>query len=480
MRSRAIACLAAVLCLLAVTNSYAGPANKKLKPKKNGHQQPTPVPVPSPVPITLNGFGAPLPAVAQNSSDLQTFSTGQINFKEVEDLPEVGPIFNSVSCAGCHSQPTIGGGGLFINEIRVRDNTAPGPVHIFAVDNMLRNGQQTQGSNAIFASGLEAEPLGCQITAPGCTPSACQQEEMARTTFATNLPTCDTTSSSFASGGNCVVGRAATPTFGFGLVEAVSDQTLLQLAGSEPAAVQGTVKMVSEFGSQRVARFGWKDDHATLRAFSGDAYLNEMGITNPDNRTEISTCALNKSQFGVVLQTSDDPEDTTDPDGRADIDRFSDFMRALTPPPTLTQGASAINGSKLFAQSGCAGCHAPTLTTSSNPASFIPKTTGGIAISSTLNRALASQTFHPYSDFLLHDMGSLGDGITSGTAGPTMMRTAPLWGIRSKSLFLHDGRAGDLLTAISLHDGQAKQAAQSFESLTTQQQQDLINFLNTI
>jgi CxxC motif-containing protein (DUF1111 family) len=428
----------------------------------------------------LSGFGAPLPAVAQNPADLLIFSTGQINFKEIEDLPEVGPIFNSVSCAGCHSQPTIGGGGLFIDEIRVRDNSAPGPVHLFAVDNMLRNGPQTQGSNAIFTSGLEAEPLGCQITTPGCAPSVCQQEEMARTTFATNLPTCGTTSSSFASGGNCVVGRAATPTFGFGLVEAVADQTLMQLASSEPATVRGIVKTVTELGGQRVARFGWKDDHATLRAFSGDAYLNEMGITNSDNPTEISTCALNKSQFGVILQTADDPEDPTDPDGRADVDRFSDFMRALAPPPALAQSASATNGSKLFAQLGCGGCHAPTLTTSSNPASFVPKTTGGVAISSTLNRALASQTFHPYSDFLLHDMGSLGDGITSGVAGPTMMRTAPLWGIRSKSQYLHDGRANDLPTAISLHDGQAKQAAQSFDSLTTQQKQDLVNFLDTI
>lgn len=479
MKIGSIIALVVAFSLAAASSSSAGPANRKLKRDRlGGHQQPHPIP--SPVPVNLYGFGSPLPAVAQNSGDLQLFSAGQINFKEVEQLPAIGPIFNGVSCAGCHSQPTIGGGGLFINEIRVRNNPAPGPVHIFAADNMLRAGQQTQGQSAIFASGVESEPLGCQITAPGCTPSVCQQEELARTTFSTDLPTCDTTSSSFASGGNCVVGRSATPTFGFGLIEAVADQTLIQLAGSEPSSVQGTPKMVTEFGSQRVGRFGWKDDHATLRAFSGDAYLNEMGVTNPDNPTEISTCALNKSQYGVVLQTSEAPEDTTESDGRADIDRFSDFMRALSPPPTLAQSASAKNGAKLFQQLGCAGCHAPTLMTASNPASFIPATTGGVAITSTLNKALSSQTFHPYSDFLLHDMGSLGDGIASGSAGPTMMRTAPLWGIRSKSNYLHDGRANDLPTAISLHDGQGKQSAQSYQSLGTQQQQDLINFLNTI
>lgn len=478
MKTKLIVALFISFSLIGAVNSFAGPANRKLSRNSHGNQQPKPFA--SPVPINLNGFGAPLPAVAQNYGDLQLFSAGQINFKEVEQLPSIGPIFNGVSCAGCHSQPAIGGGGLFINEIRVRNNPAPGPVHIFAADNMLRGGAQTQGSSPIFNSGMESEPLGCQITAPGCVLSVCQQEEIARTTFSTTLPTCDTSSSSYASGGNCVVGRSATPTFGFGLIEAVADQTLVQLAASEPTAVQGTVKMVNELGGQRAARFGWKDDHATLRAFSGDAYLNEMGVTNPDNPTEISTCALNKTQWGVVLQTSEAPEDATESDGRADIDRFSDFMRALSPPPTLPQSASAKNGAKLFQQLGCAGCHTPTLVTDRNPGSFIPPTTGGVAITSSLNKALASQTFHPYSDFLLHDMGALGDGITSGTAGPTMMRTTPLWGVRSKSNYLHDGRANDLSTAISLHDGQGKQSAQSYGSLSTQQQQSLIDFLNTI
>ena len=277
-----------------------------------------------------------------------------------------------------------------------------------------------------------------------------------------------------------MVGRAATPTFGLGLVEAVSNQTLIQLAQSEPSSVRGTVKQINELGQMRVGRFGWKDDHATLRAFSGDAYLNEMGITNPDNPTEISTCALNQSQYGVVMQTAAGIEDSTDSDGRADIDRFTDFMRALNPPPVLDQNYSAQNGRRLFQQAGCAGCHAMQLTTDWNPASFIPPTTGSIAITSSLNLALAHQTFHPFSDFLLHDMGSLGDGITSGAAGPTMIRTAPLWGIRAKSVFLHDGRADDLSTAITLHDGQGKAAATAFQALSSQQQQDLINFLNTI
>jgi CxxC motif-containing protein (DUF1111 family) len=101
-------------------------------------------------------------------------------------------------------------------------------------------------------------------------------------------------------------------------------------------------------------------------------------------------------------------------------------------------------------------------------------------MSSSVNEALSSQTFHPFGDFLLHDMGSLGDGITSGSAGPSLMRTAPLWGVRAKSVFLHDGRAGDLPTAISLHDGQGKAAADAFNALSSSQMQDVVNFLNTL
>ena len=433
------------------------------------------------MPINLDGFGSPLPAVAQNGSDLTVFATGQVNFKEVETLPQVGPIMNGVSCAGCHSQPAIGGGGLFINEIRVRNNTQAGPVHIFAVDNFLRNGPQTQGNTVIFPQGIEAEPLGCQITVPGCQLSPCQQEEAAKTTFSTDLGVCDPTSAEFHSGGNCVVGRAALALFGDGLIEAVSDQTLEQVAESEPPEIQGTVKMVTENFTKvaHVGRFGWKNDHALLRGFAGDAYLNEMGITNPDNQDEVSQCAINEKAYRLELEDTG-VEDTTDPDGRADIDRFSDFMRGLAPPPTLPQSASAQNGSKLFTSMGCGGCHTESMTTASNPASFIPASTGGVSISKTLNDTLANQTFHPYSDFLLHDMGSLGDGISSGAAGPTMMRTVPLWGLRAKSQFLHDGRAADVPTAIKLHDGQGKPAAQAFEALSTQQQLDVVNFLNTL
>jgi len=430
----------------------------------------------------LSGFGQPLDTLLQpqNASDLQLFGAGQLQFMEVEGIPRLGPIFNSRSCGACHFQPALGGSGAFINEVRVRNNTAGGPVHIFATDNLLRGGPQTQGTSTVFSSGLESAPLGCQITSPKCSKSPCQREEVNRTTFKTTLKMCDPTSAAFAKGTNCVAERQATPLFGLGFVEAVADGTFNAIAANQQRRIRGTVKTVSELGATRVARFGWKNDHATLRAFAGDAYLNEMGITSADFPVERSSCALNKVAFGVTLDEDDEPEDETEDDGHADVDRFADFMRALAPPPPLAQSSSAQAGRTLFINIGCRGCHVENITTAANPASFIPTTTGGVPISATINALLASQTFHPFSDFLLHDMGSLGDGITSDAAGPTMMRTAPLWGIRARSRFLHDGRAETIADAITLHDGQGANAAEAFQRLSATQQQQVLDFLNTI
>ncbi len=437
------------------------------------------------VATTMSHFGSPLPeAEVQgwfgNAPDLRNFAAGQGSFTEVFTLPHLGPIFNGRSCAGCHFQPALGGSGGFIQDIRVRDDPTGNPLHTFAVDNLLRGGVQTQGGTVIFRAGLMAAPLGCQLTSPGCQLSACQKEEAARTGFINSLPICDPTSAAFAGGANCTAQRQPPALFGLGMVEATDDATFVAIAGSQPPSIRGVVKWVVELGRKRVARFGWKDDAATLRIFAGRAYLHEIGITSPDFPSEVSNCALLHQQFGVLLQDFDDPEDTVDPlTGRAVVDQFVDFIRALDTPPRPLANISP-GGAILFGAVGCAGCHIPAITTAANPASFIPPTTGGVPITSTLSAILARQTYRPYSDFLLHDMGALGDGIASGVAGPRMMRTAPLWGVRAKSSYLHDGRAGDLVIAIVLHDGQAKASAKAFEALSPQQQTQLINFLDTL
>ena len=193
-------------------------------------------------------------------------------------------------------------------------------------------------------------------------------------------------------------------------------------------------------GRLAVGKFGWKAQVPTLLNFSGDAYLNEMGITSAAFPTE------NCPQGDCSLLTCDpvpDPED----DGE-DIVLFHDFMRLLGPPPAPQLGRAEKAGSRLFDEIGCASCHVRTLATGPNPVA-----------------ALRFRTFQPYSDFLLHDMGSLGDGVSQGLARGREMRTAPLWGLRVVTTFLHDGRAPTIADAILAHDGQGRAARNRFASL---------------
>jgi CxxC motif-containing protein (DUF1111 family) len=428
----------------------------------------------------ISGFGQPLPEVVANPGDRAIFQAGQRLFGTPLSIPVLGPLFNNRTCVACHFQPTMGGSGEFISEIHTRSDTTGLPVHTFAVDNMLRAGPQSQAGAAIFTHGLAAVPLGCEISNPNCGLSPCQQAEARLKNFRPDLPICDPTSASFIAGKNCSAQRQSTNLFGLGLVEALDDQTLYALAANQPPAIRGTPRLLDEFGRQRVARFGWKDDGATLRGFADLATANELGLTTPDSPQENTTCADGVIQFGVLLDNGDEPEDQPDAGGRAMVDRLVDFMRGLEPPPQLKPDPSARRGQRLFTQIGCAGCHIPTLTTAADPSQFIPPTTGGVPISVTLNHALAHQTFHPFSDFLLHDMGSLGDGITSGAAGPAMMRTAPLWGVRSKVRLLHDGRTDSLSGAITLHDGQGRDSAGQFKALSPDDQNALISYLNSL
>jgi CxxC motif-containing protein (DUF1111 family) len=501
LRWSSAASLILLFCVLGADRANAQPSHFR-NPKPGGFLT---------VPLFI-GFGDPLPGVAGNYNDLTNFSNGLLNFQETETLNpatdasgppgQLGPLFNNTSCAACHSNPTRGGGGLTLMEQRL--STGGPPVRIFAVDHMLFSGAEQQAAlGTVFAFGAESVPLGAQIGIPDNTPSTCQQVEFARG-FSPNLPMCiaDSANDTGLTGTpTCITHRQSLPLFGDGLVEATSDQSFQQLAAAQAPAIRGTVRMVADInnfdgpagevsasmlaalGTPHVARFGWKDDFSTLVGFAADAYLNEIGITNDLNSQPNTTCAMGVQEYGVTLQSADDPEDTVDTTGRADIDRFTDFMRALEPPPELAPTPSAMMGRQLFGQLGCAGCHTPSITTASNPASFLAPTVNGTPVSPNVNNALASVTYHPYGDFLLHDMGSLGDGVNDTSSLPhdeRLMRTMPLWGLRARVIFLHDGRATDLPTAISLHDGQGAPAAAAFNALSIQQQTNLIDFLNTL
>lgn len=269
--------------------------------------------------------------------------------------------------------------------------------------------------------------------------------------------------------------RISTNTLGAGFVEAIADGTLLNIRDSEPVSMRGTALQVPVLEAaesvSRVGRFGWKTQHASLQSFAADAYLNEMGITNPffpDENTSSGTYI----GYGTAYDPVADPED----DG-GDVAAFANFMRATKAPPRGAITADVQAGEKVFAQIGCAVCHTPSITTAAPGTSI----NGGTL---TVSDALGNKTIHPYSDFLLHDVGS-GDGIpvlpTADFASTaSQIRTAPLWGLRTRNRLMHDGLSFSLEDAITRHNGQAKGVIQQYNQLSPTQKSQLNSFLNSL
>jgi CxxC motif-containing protein (DUF1111 family) len=364
-------------------------------------------------------LGDPLPRLSRD--ERARFLAGLAAFQVVDTVDTgLGPVFNDNSCAACHNVGAVGGGNT-------RLVTRFGWLVNGAFDPMAELGGsliQEQGIGLLSGVNFVGEVVPPQATV--------------------------------------VARRRTTPLFGLGLVDNVPDMALQQVAAMEMAQTPGTagrVNMVLDTASglMRAGRFGWKCQQATLLTFSGDAYLNEMGITTP--MFPVENCPQGLCD---LLQTPGLPAVPNEPDND-DVEAFTDFMTFLAPPPSGSSTTDVRQGANLFNRIGCADCHLPTLQTGRNASA-----------------ALDRVTFAPYSDFLLHDMGSLGDGIAQNGAGPGEMRTAPLWGVRLFTTFLHDGRATSLADAILAHDGQGRDARDRFAALNRDQRSRLIAFLNSL
>jgi len=288
--------------------------------------------------------------------------------------------------------------------------------------------------------------------------------------------------------------RLSLNLLGNGFVEAIADRTLIDLSKQQCKSSQGKtcgqilyVPIVEAPGQMGVGRFGWKDQHASLLSFAGDAYLNEMGITNRLQPNEVTN----------LCSSASEPNDKPGPDGLSDIDRFARFIRATKAPARdsqLASGAAAKKGLGLFDKIGCATCHVETLTT----APVGTKINGGTF---TIPLALGSLALHPYGDFLMHDVGT-GDGILQATrehyghqvfqqmsgylskqdfeSSRNKIRTAPLWGVRLRPRLMHDGASLTLLEAIRRHRGEATDAIKQFEKLKGPEQEAVIEFLKSL
>lgn len=414
--------------LLAVTSTGLSLAQAPSAPQPNVQQEgQRPVmhaaarPRPSHLPMApINRPARPSDPLPGLSADLlMAFSDGFEEFTNAENTEGgLGPIFNQISCVACHLQGGTGGASAIT---------------------VTRFGRVNHG---VFDS---LESLGGSLLqALSINPAAREF-----------VP----------SEANIVSHRQTTPLFGLGLVEAIPEANILAgVRCGKPDGVKGKAHMVTDVvsGQTMVGRFGWKAQQATLLAFSADAYVNEMGVTNRFFPTE--NAPNGKADVLAAFDQVADPEDSIDPaTGKADIDHSADFMRFLAPLRPLPMTDSATAGKTVFQSAGCAVCHTPRLFTGNNDIG-----------------ALNQKAVDLYSDLLLHDMGILGDGIVQGDAGAREFKTPPLWGARVSAPYLHDGRAPTLDAAIRAHDGEGSPSKIRYTKLSVQQRQQLLDFINTL
>ena len=372
-------------------------------------------------------FGDPLRGLTPDQ--LARFLAGKEAFEEVEGVADgVGPVFNGASCAECHNGEATGGGNATLS-------TRIGAVVGGRFDPLVRFGGPTIQTKGIV--GLGGFEYAGEVVPPEAT---------------------------------VVARRRSPPLFGLGLVDAVPDDAFRELARDQRDRhpdTAGRPNLVPDLrtGKRVVGRFGWKAGLGSLFDFCADAYKDEMGITvpgfvrTPDGRT---IGEENAPQGRTDLLRFNPVASPNEPDVE-DIDLFADFITFLAPPPRGEVTARARAGEAVFHQMGCADCHVPTLRTGWNDV-----------------KALDRVKFHPYSDFLLHDMGALGDGIEDGTGRGREMRTAPLWGLLTQPAYLHDGRAPTIEAAILLHDGQGRAARNRYRDLPPAKKRLLSAFLNSL
>ena len=395
----------------------------------------------------LAGFDTP--TLAQNAGSQSknngliepsgdTYALDQQNYERVHDVSTgLGPVYNGRACVECHQNPVSGGASQF-TELRAGHTDANGN---FANPTVLIN----DGAASISGRSI--------INDRAVLPQA--QEHIPNTENIRAL-------------------RAALNTLGDGFVEAIDDNTLKAIAQNQRDISEGRiageaieVPVLEAPGQNRVGRFGWKDQHSSLLSFIGDAYLNEMGVTN----------RLRPKDTTTIGKTTKDPEDVPDELGLADIDHFAQFVRGTKVPPrdaVLAATADASAGQAIFEKIQCNTCHVETITTA--PAGTVIN--GGAF---TVPEALGNKIIHPFSDFLLHDIET-GDGIVQ--AGPAdtanKLRTAALWGLRMRPRYMHDLKSLILDDAIERHQGEAELVEKRFDRLSPKEKQQLRTFLNSL
>jgi CxxC motif-containing protein (DUF1111 family) len=373
--------------------------------------------------------------------DQATFNADKAVFEERDEVADgLGPVYNAQACSECHQNPVTGG----ISQITE-----------------FRAGHQDGFGNFVDAPGgslINDRAINARI-----------QER--RPSTAENIFTF----------------RTSLNVLGDGFVEAISNTTLQNLAAAQPGQsgnqIAGqliAVPVAEAGGATRFGRFGWKNQQASLLSFASDAYLNEQGITNRFNLVENTSLGNSVAAFDPVPDNqpcADIPNTICGEDPEDDISAFARFMRASKAPPRDTFGLNLNDvaaGDNLFNAIGCAVCHTRNITTAPAGTSI----NGGAF---TVPAALGNKTIHPFSDFLMHNVGT-GDGIVQngGQATANKLRTPPLWGVRTRGRLMHDGETTNRTEAILRHAGEATGVINNFRSLSATQRNQLVTFLQSL
>jgi CxxC motif-containing protein (DUF1111 family) len=398
-------------------------------------------------------------------TDEPTHLADLAKFEEFEVVPDgLGPLYNAQSCRECHQSP-VSGGASQVMELRVGHK---------GTDGTFQNAEIPINHGSEIIKGRTLVSLR----------AICPNAAFPNTDIQERVPDSETIRTF----------RTSLSILGDGFVEAIADSTLTDISDQQCKQERGAicglvlyVPILESPGATRVGRFGWKNEHASLLSFSGDAYLNEVGITN----------ALFPDEVTDLCNTVAERNDKRGADGPSDIDRFARFIRATKAPARDAQQAAtaaAKNGETLFAKIGCGICHVPTLTTAA-PGTAL---NGGKYI---VPEALGNKVFHPYSDYLLHDIGT-GDGIViaidehyskqmykshwekfsveSCRSSANRMRTSALWGVRLQPMLMHDGASLTFRDAILRHRGEASDVTKRFEKLSPADQQAIVEFLKSL
>ncbi|MET0286205.1 MAG: di-heme oxidoredictase family protein [Polyangiales bacterium] len=320
--------------------------------------------------------------------------------KQLDVTHGLGPLFNERACIDCHLSPTPGGMGIEANTF-VTLFGRRGPRGGF--DPLAMHGGPVERTHSVAELGER-----CRLR-PGLPARA-----------------------------NVFSPRSSMSLRGSGLIDAIREYDILVNRDAQPAAVRGRAAYLPD---GRLGKFGWKAHMATLVDFMGEAYRNELGITNPIFREDlVSGCGANGADTEIDALP---------------LTALVSFLNTLDP-PAPSEACLASPGATRFAALGCADCHTPSL----------PGRNSRVPL---------------YSDLLLHSMGpGLRDGVEQGGAAGDEWRTPPLWELSTRAHFLHDGRVATVHEAIAEHGGQAAAARDAYLGLDVAAQRALQAFLGCL